>query len=876
MKPFMEALFVLCVASASSKTGLAAGYSFAAVKYAGSSSTIVYGISKSGQSAGAGNSGGTWNGFVSNGGIPSTFNPGSTLGGYAEGINDSGQVVGLNLDSGSGFLLNQGAFTAIVVPRSDSGSTNAIGINDSGQIVGSYKENGALLGFLLSGATYTTIAVPGAASTVACGINNSGQIVGWYVSNGATSGFSLSGGIYTAIAFPGAASTQALGVNDSGEIVGRYSNGGSNSGFVLQNGQYTGLSVPNSSNTTANGVNDAGQIVGSYVSGGVTLGFSAAPEMVAFSILENPLNPAGLDQYNLPYNATSVGAIAIGSDGAVWYTAQMPVFDGAASGLMIGRMLTSGVATVEYLALYLEIYPLGPVPPFSNGGIALGSDGAVWYPALSAVEHADQIAGMGGPIVDEIYSIARTTTSGATTTSSTIFEENFSSEGNFLSFVGPGGIVTGPDGALWFGLPNENEIGRMTVSGAYASFPLPTQEARPIALAAGPDGALWFTEQGDNSIGRITTSGVVTEFSLPTPDASPVAITSGPDGAMWFTEAGDDSIGRIDAGSGAITEFPVPTSNAFATGFGGGIATGADGALWFTESNQTTLGRITTDGTLAEYVLPAGAGGGAGIVSGPDASLWIAQLFNIGQVAVQNPPLSNVSISVTHAGDFIQGQSGAAYTLTVSNLAGASPTAGFVTVTDVIPAGMSLTSMVGSGWTCSGNTCSRSNSLPAGASYPPITVTLTVAANAASPQVNQATVSGGGSTSSSATDLTAIDPPHAPFFMGEVGVGDGFYYLVFPNGTLFGYYKYLADSFIYHADLGYEYVLPSGDAGGDVYLWDYQSQHWWYTGPNLFPNLYDFTLGEWIFYFSNSANPGHYTSSPREFASDTTHLMFMM
>jgi hypothetical protein len=223
VKRFTQLLIILCTLAVLLKTALAGDYSYATVTYPGSTSTIVYGINKGGQSAGAENSGGTWNGFASTAGILSSFNPGSASGVYAEGINDSGQIVGLNLASGNGFLLSQGAFTAIVVPGSDSGTTNAIGINDAGQMIFSYQENGALYGFLLSGGAYTAIAVPGAASTVACGINNNGQIIGWYVANGETSGFSLSGGVYTTTAYPGAASTQALGLNDSGEIVGQYS-----------------------------------------------------------------------------------------------------------------------------------------------------------------------------------------------------------------------------------------------------------------------------------------------------------------------------------------------------------------------------------------------------------------------------------------------------------------------------------------------------------------------------------------------------------------------------------------------------------------------------------------------------------------------------
>lgn len=121
-----------------------------------------------------------------------------------------------------------------------------------------------------------------------------------------------------------------------------------------------------------------------------------------------------------------------------------------------------------------------------------------------------------------------------------------------------------------------------------------------------------------------------------------------------------------------------------------------------------------------------------------------------------NPAM--LSIVKAHNGNFTQGQQGAAYTVIVSNGAGAGPTAGTVTVTETVPAGMTLVSMSGSGWTCSANNCSRADVLTAGSAYPPITVTVNISANAATPLVNNVSVTGGGSASTTATaaDTTTI------------------------------------------------------------------------------------------------------------------------
>jgi len=112
-------------------------------------------------------------------------------------------------------------------------------------------------------------------------------------------------------------------------------------------------------------------------------------------------------------------------------------------------------------------------------------------------------------------------------------------------------------------------------------------------------------------------------------------------------------------------------------------------------------------------------------------------------------------VACAHTGSFTQGQNGP-YTVTVSNTS-AVPSSGTVTVTDTVSSGLTLLSITGTGWTCTGGTCIRSDALSAGASYPPLTVTVQVAAGAASPQQNTASVSGGGDMlTRTALDSTTI------------------------------------------------------------------------------------------------------------------------
>ena len=120
-------------------------------------------------------------------------------------------------------------------------------------------------------------------------------------------------------------------------------------------------------------------------------------------------------------------------------------------------------------------------------------------------------------------------------------------------------------------------------------------------------------------------------------------------------------------------------------------------------------------------------------------------------------PLPKFSLSLKHNGTFTKGESNATYTVTVEDIS-ATATSGTVTVSEKLPPGMTLVSMAGTGWTCSpgGTTCTRSDSLGGESSYPAITVTVDIAANAGSPLVNLVSVSGGGAATVAATTSTDI------------------------------------------------------------------------------------------------------------------------
>ena len=134
--------------------------------------------------------------------------------------------------------------------------------------------------------------------------------------------------------------------------------------------------------------------------------------------------------------------------------------------------------------------------------------------------------------------------------------------------------------------------------------------------------------------------------------------------------------------------------------------------------------------------------------------------------------------------------------------------------------------------------------------------------------------SGAALKASNLVDVQSITrlPSHPAFFDGEASVGNAVNYLAFSKGNFFGYYSYLSDAdYLYHFDLGYEYVFDAKDGHDGVYFYDFASDTFFYTSPVFpFPYLYDFTLNTVLYYYPDPSAAGHFTSDPRYFYNFAT------
>lgn len=163
-----------------------------------------------------------------------------------------------------------------------------------------------------------------------------------------------------------------------------------------------------------------------------------------------------------------VYGIAAGPDGALWYTEE--------TGNKIGRITTHGE---------IEEFSKGISAGASPLSIAAGPDGALWFSEAT-----------GGRI-------GRITTSGKVTEYSrgiTPTEEPF-------------GIAAGPDNAMWFTeyetfgsyQIRESKLARITMAGKISDYSKGLSgTSGPGDIVAGPDGNMWFVETYADRTGRLT------------------------------------------------------------------------------------------------------------------------------------------------------------------------------------------------------------------------------------------------------------------------------------------------------------------------------------------------------------------------------------
>jgi uncharacterized repeat protein (TIGR01451 family) len=209
---------------------------------------------------------------------------------------------------------------------------------------------------------------------------------------------------------------------------------------------------------------------------------------------------------------------------------------------------------------------------------------------------------------------------------------------------------------------------------------------------------------------------------------------------------------------------PGATNTRLVRGTPGGVnGTLATAAAIQTQSVRFAIPRAVGSNTFVDFTHVEGTSTLVSSTVTPDSAYLcvngLASAGNNGWRANFSTGTPDLTITKSHSGDFTRGLTGT-YTVTVTN-SGTASTSGSVTVTDVLPAGLTVSTLTGTGWTCNTATasCVRSDALSAGSSYPAISLVVNVGAATAASVTNTASVSGGGETNTgnnSASDPTTV------------------------------------------------------------------------------------------------------------------------
>ena len=268
---------------------------------------------------------------------------------------------------------------------------------------------------------------------------------------------------------------------------------------------------------------------------------------------------------------------------------------------------------------------------------------------------------------------------------------------------------------------------------------------------------------GNNSI---TLATPVIDFDLSIAKSSPATFTLGTNAAYTITVS---NIGGRNSPAGTITVTDVlPAGLTFVSGGnanGWAVCTAALQTVTCTRTTVINAGAAA--GALTITVTPIAAAApsvtNTATVGHPNESANLTGNNSSSVTTPVNAP--NLVVTKSHNGNFTVGVPGI-YTLTVSNLGALTTSTADVVLTDTLPAGLTFVSGTGTGWTaCTAAgqvvTCVRplANPIAANASAPPITLTVTVGALAAtnSPVTNNVSVAGGNEPAGNNGNNTAAD-----------------------------------------------------------------------------------------------------------------------
>jgi len=234
----------------------------------GNESQVYSGINNSGHVVGQSllTSGGDMHAFHHNGSAMIDIKPSGGSYISARGINDTGQIVGIDED---GAFLYDGTWNDLT-----TGGGGALAINNLGNVAGGLPLSGGEAHAFFYDGSWHDLGTLGGASSLAYGINNSNVVVGSSATGSGTSSFMYDANATSPVMVDIGSSlgsrNQANGINNGGSIIGEYTVGLGNMAALYNGSGWSDLgalgdlggALTDYTNSSARGINDAEYIVG--------------------------------------------------------------------------------------------------------------------------------------------------------------------------------------------------------------------------------------------------------------------------------------------------------------------------------------------------------------------------------------------------------------------------------------------------------------------------------------------------------------------------------------------------------------------------------------------------------------------------------------
>src|SRR5271157_4090038 len=300
-------------------------------------------------------------------------------------------------------------------------------------------------------------------------------------------------------------------------------------------------------------------------------------------------------------------------------------------------------------------------------------------------------------------------------------------------------LATGGEG----GSPFPATIDRIAMGGGGGAGTRNNSDGDTLASSAAAGGGIIFIRANFLTGTATLTANGAAAYNATANDAGGGAGAGGTIVVLSATGGEGGLTLQANGGRGGNAWATDPYSLADRHGPGGG---GGGGVIFVSGAPASVSVTGGANGTT--LATPVAYGATAGTAGTSSNTAKISQATGIQSSAIC-AGLPDVAITKTHVGtNFTRGGT-ATYTITVQNVSALVATSGVVTVNDTLPLGTTPTGASGTGWSCvvTGQTvsCSRSDALAPGGSYPAITVTANVLQSAPATVLNTAVVSGGGS-----------------------------------------------------------------------------------------------------------------------------------